>query len=55
MRGYYSLADGRMASMPFNSSTAMMWYNQDAFEKAGLDPGEAARDLARGACRRPRC
>ena len=40
VRGYYSLADGRMASMPFNSSTAVMWYNQDAFEKAGLDPAK---------------
>jgi sn-glycerol 3-phosphate transport system substrate-binding protein len=38
IRGYYSLADGRMASMPFNSSTAVMWYNKDAFRKAGLDP-----------------
>ena len=38
VRGYYSLADGRLASMPFNSSTAMMWYNKDAFRKAGLDP-----------------
>ncbi len=38
VRGYYSLPDGRMASMPFNSSTAVMWYNKDAFEKAGLDP-----------------
>lgn len=38
VKGYYSLADGRMASMPFNSSTAVMWYNKDAFEKAGLDP-----------------
>ena len=38
VRGYYSLADGRMASMPFNSSTAVMWYNKDAFETAGLDP-----------------
>ncbi len=38
VRGYYSLADGRMASMPFNSSTAITWYNKDAFEKAGLDP-----------------
>jgi sn-glycerol 3-phosphate transport system substrate-binding protein len=38
VRGYYSLADGRMASMPFNSSTAMMWYNKDAFRRAGLDP-----------------
>ncbi len=38
VRGYYSLADGRMASMPFNSSTGVMWYNKDAFETAGLDP-----------------
>ena len=38
VRGYYSLPDGRLASMPFNSSTAGMWYNKDAFEKAGLDP-----------------
>ncbi|HET6182124.1 MAG TPA: sn-glycerol-3-phosphate ABC transporter substrate-binding protein UgpB [Acetobacteraceae bacterium] len=38
VRGYYSLADGRMASMPFNSSTAIMWINRDAFRKAGLDP-----------------
>lgn len=38
VRGYYSLTDGRMASMPFNSSTAVMWYSKDAFRKAGLDP-----------------
>lgn len=38
VRGYYSLPDGRMASMPFNSSTGIAWYNKDAFEKAGLDP-----------------
>lgn len=37
VRGYYSLTDGRMASMPFNSSTAVMWINRDAFRKAGLD------------------
>jgi sn-glycerol 3-phosphate transport system substrate-binding protein len=41
VRGYYSLSDGRMASMPFNSSTAVMWYNKDAFRKAGLDPDAA--------------
>lgn len=40
VRGYYSLSDGRLASMPFNSSTAIMWYNKDAFEKAGLDPNK---------------
>ena len=38
VRGYYSLADGRLASMPLNSSTPVMWYNKDAFEAAGLDP-----------------
>lgn len=38
VRGYYSLPDGRLASMPFNTSTPVMWYNKDAFEKAGLDP-----------------
>ena len=38
VRGYYSLPDGQMAAMPFNSSTAVMWYNKDAFRKAGLDP-----------------
>lgn len=41
VRGYYSLSDGRLAAMPFNSSTSMMWYNKDAFEKAGLDPEKA--------------
>ena len=38
VRGYYSLPDGRMASMPFNSSTALMWVNGDALAAAGLDP-----------------
>ncbi|RDW18366.1 ABC transporter substrate-binding protein [Oceanobacillus arenosus] len=34
---YYSL-DGKFYSMPFNSSTPVMYYNKDAFEAAGLDP-----------------
>lgn len=44
-----------MLSLPFNSSTPVRYYNQDAFRKAGLDParpprtwpevGEAARKL----------
>ena len=37
---YYSL-DGKFYSMPFNSSTPVMYYNKDAFKAAGLDP-EAA-------------
>src|SRR5437762_2956030 len=36
--GYYSTADGKMLSMPFNSSTAIVYWNKDAFTKAGLDP-----------------
>ncbi|MCS7202662.1 MAG: sn-glycerol-3-phosphate ABC transporter substrate-binding protein UgpB [Dictyoglomus sp.] len=38
IRYYYSYPDGKMASMPFNSSTAILWYNKDAFQKAGLNP-----------------
>jgi len=36
--GYYSTSKGEMLSMPFNSSTSVMYYNKDAFRKAGLDP-----------------
>lgn len=43
VRGYYSLADGRLASMPFNSSTSVMWVNRDAFDKAGLDAAKPPR------------
>jgi sn-glycerol 3-phosphate transport system substrate-binding protein len=35
--GYYSTAKGDMLSMPFNSSSMVMWYNKDAFKKAGLN------------------
>jgi sn-glycerol 3-phosphate transport system substrate-binding protein len=35
---YYTTTDGKMLSMPFNSSTPILWYNVDAFKKAGLDP-----------------
>ena len=36
-RGYYGLKDGSLLSMPFNVSTAVLFYNKDAFKKAGLD------------------
>lgn len=35
---YYSTPDGKMLSFPFNSSTAVFFYNKDAFKAAGLDP-----------------
>lgn len=34
---YYTI-DGKFYSMPFNSSTPVMYYNKDAFREAGLDP-----------------
>ncbi|WP_380183192.1 sn-glycerol-3-phosphate ABC transporter substrate-binding protein UgpB [Kalamiella sp. sgz302252] len=37
--GYYSDAKtGHLISQPFNSSTPVLYYNKDAFKKAGLDP-----------------
>lgn len=41
--GYYTTADGRMLSMPFNSSTPVFYYNKDALKKAGLDPAKPPR------------
>jgi sn-glycerol 3-phosphate transport system substrate-binding protein len=38
---YYSTTDGKMLSLPFNSSTAITYWNKDAFRKAGLDPENA--------------
>ncbi len=35
--GYYSTTEGKMLSMPFNSSTPILYYNKEAFTKAGLD------------------
>ncbi|MGN6158162.1 MAG: sn-glycerol-3-phosphate ABC transporter substrate-binding protein UgpB [Devosia sp.] len=36
--GYYTDTDGNMLSFPFNSSTPILYYNKDEFQKAGLDP-----------------
>ena len=35
---YYSDTKGNLLSMPFNSSTQVLYINKDAFKKAGLDP-----------------
>ena len=42
-RGYYGLPNGDLLSMPFNVSTTVLFYNKDAFRKAGLDPEKAPR------------
>src|SRR5688572_31952457 len=41
--GYYTDSKGNMLSFPFNSSTAIFYWNKDAFKKAGLDPNKPPR------------
>ncbi len=43
VKGYYTSADGKMLSLPFNSSTPVLWVNNDALKAAGIDP---ATDLS---------
>jgi sn-glycerol 3-phosphate transport system substrate-binding protein len=42
---YYSV-DGKMWSMPFNTSNPVLYYNKDMFEAAGLDPEKAPQTWA---------
>lgn len=46
VRGYYALPDGRQMSMPFNSSTTIMFYNKEVFRRAGLNPDQPPRTWA---------
>lgn len=41
---YYTV-NGDLYSMPFNTSTPILYYNKTAFEEAGLDPEEAPNDF----------
>ncbi|MGP9804583.1 sn-glycerol-3-phosphate ABC transporter substrate-binding protein UgpB [Paracoccus sp. NSM] len=41
--GYYTDTNGNMLSMPFNSSTPILYYNKTVFEAAGLDPEQPPR------------
>ncbi len=43
VKGYYTTTDGKMLSLPFNSSTPVLWVNNDALKAAGVDP---ATDLS---------
>lgn len=42
---YYQV-DGELNSMPFNSSTPILYYNKDAFKEAGLDPNDPPQTFA---------
>jgi len=43
VKGYYTSTDGEMLSLPFNSSTPVLYVNRDALNDAGVD---ADADLA---------
>ncbi len=38
VKGYYTSPDGNMLSLPFNSSTPVLWVNRDKLSDAGIDP-----------------
>lgn len=38
--GYYSDAQNHLVSMPFNASSAVLFYNKTAFKQAGLNPDQ---------------
>ncbi|MEM9011375.1 MAG: sn-glycerol-3-phosphate ABC transporter substrate-binding protein UgpB [Pseudomonadota bacterium] len=38
VKGYYTTTEGEMLSLPFNSSTPVLWVNRDALSEAGIDP-----------------
>lgn len=42
---YYTV-DKKLYSMPFNSSTPVLYYNKTAFKEAGLDPEKAPKTFA---------
>jgi sn-glycerol 3-phosphate transport system substrate-binding protein len=44
--GYYTDPQGNILSMPFNSSTPILYYNKDVFQKAGLNPDVAPKTWA---------
>jgi len=44
--GYYTDAKGQMLSMPFNSSTPVLYYNKDALAKAGVQPPKTWEEMA---------
>jgi len=37
VKSYYTTTEGDMLSLPFNSSTPVLWYNKDLLDKAGVE------------------
>jgi sn-glycerol 3-phosphate transport system substrate-binding protein len=38
VKGYYTSSEGDMLSLPYNSSTPVLWVNRDKLQEAGIDP-----------------
>ncbi len=49
---YYATSKGELYSFPFNSSTAMFYYNVDAFTKAGIEGAPQTWEEAEAAARK---
>jgi sn-glycerol 3-phosphate transport system substrate-binding protein len=49
---YFSTSTGEMLSMPFNNSTAVMYYNTDALEKIGFEGTPSTWEEVEDAARR---
>jgi len=37
VKSYYTTPEGEMLSLPFNSSTPVLWYNKDLLDEAGIE------------------
>jgi len=46
---YYVSSDGNLLSLPFNSSTPVLWYNQSALDELGLEVPETWQELEEAA------
>jgi sn-glycerol 3-phosphate transport system substrate-binding protein len=49
---YYQTPTGDLLSMPFNSSTPVLWYNKTAFKQAGIDKPPATWDELNSAAKK---
>ena len=38
VKSYYTTPEGELLSLPFNSSSPVLWYNKDLLDKAGAEP-----------------
>ncbi|EAQ04060.1 SN-glycerol-3-phophate ABC transporter, periplasmicSN-glycerol-3-phosphate-binding protein [Pseudooceanicola batsensis HTCC2597] len=44
VKSYYTTPEGDMLSLPFNSSSPVMWYNQDLLNEAGIEEAPTTWD-----------